>query len=352
MRRIALRIGIVTIVTAAASLGSVAPARAAHVACGQVITQSTTLDSDVGPCPNNGIVIGADNITLDLNGHRVFGTPNTGDGAGILLQNRQGVTVRRGTVSDFDGGVVILAGSRNTVAQIAAHNNIGASEGHPPATSTLYGDGILVQASSFNTIVANDVNNNGPFSGIGLIRGDTDHPAIPPGPVTDNLVQGNTVRNNIACRRGPFCDNDGIRVEPQVGPNNRILSNTVTGNGLDGIALFGFTSGNLVQGNTASGNGFHGAVRGDGIRIFGFGNTIQYNTATNNAAGGVSVARRTGLQGSFPATNPNGRNNVLIRNSAGGNGVFDLWDSNPDCDNNRWSGNTGRRVSPPCTLNP
>ena len=41
--------------------------------CGDTITADTTLDGDLIDCPNNGIVIGADNVTLDLNGHPVAG---------------------------------------------------------------------------------------------------------------------------------------------------------------------------------------------------------------------------------------------------------------------------------------
>ena len=48
-------------------------ASADHVSCGDTITADTTLDSDLIDCPNNGIVIGADDITLDLNGHRIDG---------------------------------------------------------------------------------------------------------------------------------------------------------------------------------------------------------------------------------------------------------------------------------------
>ena len=43
------------------------------VECGDTITADTTLDSDLTGCPNNGIVIGADDITLDLNGHTISG---------------------------------------------------------------------------------------------------------------------------------------------------------------------------------------------------------------------------------------------------------------------------------------
>jgi len=338
----------------------------AALSCGQTITQSTLLTNDVGPCSNNGIIIGADNIVLDLGGHRVFGTAVAGDGAGVLLQNRQGVTVRNGTVTDFDGGVVILGGSANTVVGMNALNNIGAASTNTGPSTTLYGDGILVQGSSNNQILRNTADNNGPFSGIGVITGDSDHPAIPPALANNNVIEGNRVTNNVACRRAGLCDNDGIRIEPRVGtscltgpticpgPGNRIVGNQVVGNGLDGISLFGFTSDNVVSGNTVDLNGYRGAVPGDGIRVFGSGNTVENNSASRNRAAGISVARRPPTVGSFPVTNPNGRNNVLRGNRAFGNVIFDLWDSNrgPDCDGNVWSANQGSVVAPPCTLNP
>ncbi|MGH9222394.1 MAG: right-handed parallel beta-helix repeat-containing protein [Acidimicrobiales bacterium] len=351
--------------TVATGLGLTGVADAA-VVCGQTITQSTTLTADVGPCSADGIVVGADNITLNLNGFRLFGTPATGDGAGVLVQSRTGVTVTRGTVSDFDGGVVILGGGNNTVSYATARDNIGASTGHQGIARTKYADGILVQGSSDNKILNNRAINNGWSSGIGLIPGDSDHPAIPPALTNNNLVQGNIVSNNVACRAGPFCDNDGIRVEPRAGsgcltgtaicpgPGNRIIGNTVTGNGLDGIALFGFTTANVVSDNIVFNNGFNGAVPGDGIRVFGSGNQILRNSADGNLASGISVARRQPTVGSFPATNPNGRNNVITGNRARGNRGFDLWDSNrnPDCDNNTWKGNGAGTGLAACTLTP
>ena len=41
--------------------------------CGDTITADTTLDRDLTNCPSNGIIIGADDITLDLNGHTISG---------------------------------------------------------------------------------------------------------------------------------------------------------------------------------------------------------------------------------------------------------------------------------------
>ena len=58
--------------TGAMALGG-QPSSASHVSCGDTITADTTLDNDLVDCPNNGIVIGADDVTLDLNGHTIDG---------------------------------------------------------------------------------------------------------------------------------------------------------------------------------------------------------------------------------------------------------------------------------------
>ncbi|HVL03267.1 MAG TPA: right-handed parallel beta-helix repeat-containing protein [Acidimicrobiales bacterium] len=334
------------------SLVLVGPAEAAHVGCGTVITQDATLHGNVGPCTGGGIIIETDGITLNLNGHAVFGTTEPGEGAGILLRQVTGVTVHSGTVARFDGGVVIEGGGYNSIGRITARDNVGRSSSHPAAAPTLYGDGIAVQSSTHNRIVDNHTLGNGPFSGIGLYElADNDHPTTPGTPNGDNLVRNNVVQDNVACRAGataPFCDNDGIRIEPAVGPRNVIDSNVVRGNGLDGISLFGRTHDNRVTNNSVGENGFNGAVRGDGIRVFGFRNLIQGNQVFANALDGISVGRRgIAPPGSLPA--PNGRDNRILDNVTGRNSRVDLYDSNPDCDNNIWQGNVYDLATPACT---
>jgi hypothetical protein len=57
------------------SLASSADAKTAvPVSCGETITTDTKLANDLSDCPQDGIVIGADDITLDLNGHTIDGT--------------------------------------------------------------------------------------------------------------------------------------------------------------------------------------------------------------------------------------------------------------------------------------
>ncbi|HSH62021.1 MAG TPA: hypothetical protein VK988_20710 [Acidimicrobiales bacterium] len=53
----------------------VGEASAGQLSCGQTLTTNPTLDSNVGLCSWPGIIVGADNITLNLNGFEVFGVP-------------------------------------------------------------------------------------------------------------------------------------------------------------------------------------------------------------------------------------------------------------------------------------
>jgi hypothetical protein len=336
--------------------------------CGQTITQSTTLTADLGPCPNFGLIIGADGIVLDLGGFRIFGTANFNDQAGVYMQGRTGVRVQNGTVTGFDGGVVIEGGSRNTVAGITASRNIGRQSG---GINTRYGEGIAIQSSSFNQILNNRTEDNGPFAGIGVYSlVDGDHPRATAGPSTNNVISNNQVLNNVVGRDGftGTTDNDGIRIEPTnplgstaVTASNQILNNTVIGSGLDGIAIFARSPGNVIRGNTSNNNGLFrvSARRGDGIIVFNQSDrtTVQNNFTSGNGDNGIRI------RGAVGAT-PGSLNNLIQGNTSVGNAVrptivqpvfaptgiaADLHDQNPNCDNNQWFGNRYRTANPACT---
>lgn len=337
----------------------VADAQAATVACGQTLTQSTTLTADLGPCPDYGLILGADGITLDLGGHRIFGTADHFDNAGVWVMQRTGTTVRNGTVSDFDGGVVIEGGSNNTVAGITAVDNIGIQL---PAQSTLYGDGILVESSQANHVVGNRAVNNGPFSGIGVVSlVDSDHPRATSGASSGNVIDSNQVAGNVVGRSGVVSastDNDGIRIEPG-SPANVITNNVVSGNGLDGISIFARSPDNVIRGNQVTANGFYrtSARRGDGIIVFNFSDRtdIENNVVSGNADNGIRIRGPLGA-------NPGSVNNRIVGNQSVGNAVlptiasaafgsaaYDLNDQNPACDNDVWFANRYRTANPPCT---
>src|SRR3954447_25231722 len=98
-------------------------AQAAGPACGSVVMKSTTLRADLANCPADGLVIGADNITLDLGGRTIDGIGTTEESAGVRLAGRHGVTVQGGTVREFDYGVKLDAADGNTVRRISATRN-------------------------------------------------------------------------------------------------------------------------------------------------------------------------------------------------------------------------------------
>lgn len=329
------------------------PASAAAVACGQVVTQSTTLTADVGPCPGDGIVIGANNITLDLAGHRVFGTDGKGDGnaAGIRVPMRTGVTVRRGTVSGFNAGVLIAGGSHNLVSNMIIRDNIG------PGGAAVLGDGVAVFHSAANRLVNNLVVHNGPFDGIGILGRGSDNNVV-----RANRVERTTGRLDTS-EAGPgiivinFLE-DADRNIPIRG--NRVLDNYISrnhGSGISNITSFDA----LISGNTIVDNGlstfgafFDGdnIYNGIGIQV-GAGapqttnDVVRGNSIRHNGSGGIFVNSGNGNRIEANTSMENGLvgifveslDNQIIRNVTGNNGVVDLFDANPDCDNNTWLGN-------------
>lgn len=356
-----LRIPVLGALATVLTLPMAGTAVATHVACGSVITTNTVLDSDVGPCPQGGVVVGADNITLDLNGHRIFGVVGVpADGVGVMLTGRTGVTVKNGTITDFDAGVALVAGGGNTVTGITARDNISALGVGD------WGDGIAMNNSIDNVITNNNVIHNGPFDGIGLF-----------GVSKGNTISGNLVKDNNI-ESGPTTNqDDGIRLEPNTS-NNTVTGNTVEGSGLEGIAIFASSTGNTVTNNVVRDNGFHDKNqqrRGDGIRAFQTGNTntIQGNSVFGNAASGI----RIDSQLNQILTNTTGGNdaapdvhilladlvvveatvrvvltlasNTVDTHVPPRNAAFDLYDTNPACGLNTWSGNTYGTAFPPCT---
>lgn len=333
------------------------------VTCGQTIMVSTTLAGDVGPCPNPGpgwgINIGADNVTLNLNGHRVFAANPPGEGPGVRLSRRLGVIVKNGTVDHFDCGVLIEGGNGNTVTGMTVEDNIGRSPG------SVCGDGIAIESSTGNLIEKSFARRNGPFSGIGIYSlVDSDHPRTTAIPSTGNKIDLNTVYDNTAGRNpnNPAdTDNDGIRVENR-GVGNSITQNYVFHNGLDGIALFADSGNNEVLYNTVQNNGTRTttARRGSGIIVFNRanGNLVSYNFVTGNSDNGIVI------QGPFGA-NAGSVGNRMLYNQAFGNSTqtpltpapggpfggptYDLQDRNPGCSGNQWYGNVWGIASPDCT---
>ena len=89
--------------------------------CGMVVTQSIELRNDLNDCLWDGLVVGADGITIDLNGHTVDGK---GIAAGIRNDGYDNVSVKNGTVIEFDHGVMLNPGTeRNIIESLVLESN-------------------------------------------------------------------------------------------------------------------------------------------------------------------------------------------------------------------------------------
>jgi Periplasmic copper-binding protein (NosD) len=237
------------IVAAALVAGALAaPASQAAPAplhCGATITKDTKLTKDLADCPGVGIRIGADDITLDLNGHTIAAAAQRNPKAhGILNVGHDRVTIKGGTVKGFGAYGVRLAGvERNHVVDMAMTANF---------------TGIGLVESSHN-LVERSAMTGSRFVGVNLTGG------------TANKVVHNRIADSIAY---------GVLLQTSVadhGANNRVLENAITGKGIqvnpgqvaatiarntlqgDGIAVYEPST--IVQGNTAAVSAPNGAVQ-------------------------------------------------------------------------------------------
>lgn len=374
------------------------PASAAPATkCGTVITASITLQANVGPCSGDGLIVRGTGITVNLGGHTVTGKKTSAETAGVFLDGSTGVTLRNGTVTGFDAGVLVQGGSSNTVTGIYAHDNINDNTGSQTTSHGCgLGDGITVDGSDGNTITSNTVVHNGPYSGISLLT-DADN----------NTVKGNTVENNnvpnfrpngVGNCGAPFSrpiQDIGIRVEGPGADNNLVQSNRVVNSAIGGITIHGYVycpptattgvcgtpqdqnTGNRIEFNYVADTGHDtytqdsladgiGVLRQGPASVVGVsqGNTISSNTVVNSYRHGVyvgnptqpgpkvgnSVVGNTVQYSLFDGIDvPSGSvNNTIDSNTAQYNGRVDGYDGNTNCDNNLWTNNVLDYVNQAC----
>jgi hypothetical protein len=259
------KLAMVTTAVIAATAAGAGPAEANHVACGDVITSDTTLDSDLFDCESNGIVIGADDITLDLDGHLVDGDEAEDMtcakeeicDVGIVLDGHDGVTVKGGTVHEFALGALVIGGSDSSLDRLRTTRN------------TFSG---MVVAESKSTALRRDL-----FRANGL---ETDQAGISVFETSKLRIAHSEIR-----------DNGDIGLYGESNAGSEIAENEIAGNHEAGILIDGsrmrFTR-NRVTGN------------GEGIVASGIRNTIKRNFVTRGIDGdessgiGISVEEGSG----------------------------------------------------------
>ncbi|MDX6327550.1 MAG: hypothetical protein QOK15_3904 [Nocardioidaceae bacterium] len=257
----------------------------AALACGDVITADTTLTADLVGCRGNGLVIGADSLSLDLNGHRIDGDglpstcpPTATCDVGIDLAGHDGIEVQGGTVSDFRFGIFGQdTTSHLVVRHVALRHN-----------SAL---GVLVYRTSHSVVADDTFDRNGV---VGLFIGDSRRILI-----THNVVSGShgygiglDSTNRSAVVGNKLHDNDhGVLVGNS--SHNVVARNVVWHSGGSSIDIGNDTSGESV-GNDIVGN----RLRDDGDAIVltnADRNVIARNVVTGTGSFGFPDAGGFGL---------------------------------------------------------
>jgi hypothetical protein len=177
-----------------------ASAEAEVVTCGQVITTDTTVENDLS-CGEqdpgeSALRIGAAGITLDLNGHRIFG-----DSHAIVNEGYDDVTIRNGTVVANDDVVMVTGVSRNTVDHLVVSGIV---------------DGVSVLDSDHTRVVSN------------VLQGATMRVGGPHNTVSQNRMQGFEGVLSVGGSRNRVVDNStdssGIQVS---GDHHRVARNHI-----------------------------------------------------------------------------------------------------------------------------
>ena len=238
-------------------------ASATHVQCGDTITASTTLDSDLVNCPPpHAVLIAGRGVTLDLGGHTVDGTgAGFGIRSGLPGSSAAESKVLNGLVREFQTGVELSSGPDQAVREVIVTGNQTG-----------------VRLTHGRRLVAERVTATGNVIGINLTN------------LIDPVVADNDVFANAAGMGGGA-----------VIANGTFARNRIHDYEFGGLGFVGMFDSRVVD-NRSSRNGLYGILLDDSC----FRNVVESNRAERNGTDGILIE--------------GGENSVLIRNRTDRNG--------------------------------
>jgi len=309
------------------------------LSCGDIITTTTTLTANLGPCDGVALTVGASNIRLNLNGWSIIGffksLPDCTEVVtpcleGVNVGGTTNVTINGpGTITGFSFGVSVFdvtghrTGSSGTTVR---HVHFVANSAIGIAFVVGAGNRILNNTFSANPCIAIKID---AVAGARIIGNAISGSNAPPASNTCGMQQSatggglgigivSTSTGAMVKHNSVNNSTNGIFVDSSSSPIT-VRANDFSGNTQDGIAM---ESQATLTGNQANGNGR------DGISVaFGSLSRIQFNTANSNGHNGIGLGDLLGASGN---------NNTISSNRALGNGSnsvfapsFDLfWDGN------------------------
>jgi parallel beta helix pectate lyase-like protein len=284
-------LGLLSAAVAASALLVLGPgqAQATNVHCGDVITQDTTLASDLLGCSYPALTITGENVVLDLNQHVVEGgisAPRllTGSRGNLMVENG---TVRNGGVDVESYATVTIRGITTTRVfaneidqRVLIENNVVGGDGL---------GGITVGRAP-GEVNHNVIRNGG--TGLALFKGFE-------GSATDNLIEENQHGMDMSHSAATLIRNT-VRSNSYYGAANgqggpyTWIRNVISDNGGPGMYL-GY--GHVLKGNLITRNA------GDGIATYGpVSLSEEQDTITGNGQAGIRVTANQGPNGTLKLT--------------------------------------------------
>ncbi len=314
--------------------------------CGQTVTQSCTLNATMTCSSGYGLIIGADDITINGAEYTIDGqSPGTcedynraGISGTITSSTRDNVTIKDLKVKNFCSGIYFEAyGSGSKFTNLTIEN------------CTIYDNGLNATGKKTNGIKMiwvydSTINNCTIYNNTG--GADCDPPCENGGSGiwmyagNDNNITNNKIYDN---KKGGFF----TKAKPL---RNNISHNEIWGNHQGGIILrCKCCANNTIEYNTVAHN------YGTGIFIGGPCNTIRHNDIVNNKNGSIEELPDTGHNGCgvnfgrddsdidcgyAPCGSIGSRYNNLSSNRICGNEYLDIWERATVRNNNTGDNNT------------
>jgi parallel beta-helix repeat protein len=250
--------------------GLVSPSKAraqGGLYCGAIVTQSVTLHHDLYGCVQGGITIARSGVTVDLNGHTITGL---GEGDGIAAAGVTGVTIKNGSVRNFEAGLRFAGVTGSLVHDTRFSLNSDASA--------------WVEGSTGNKFLRLTMTENGDggfrliASSKNRIAGSTIAGASDAGVGMESLSSYNRLVRNKVSLAG-----EGVKIDD--GTGNRVFRNTLSYNGGAGVEVASDAHSTRINENQTN---FNGA---DGIFVEAFGAQINRNRSGCNGGMGINATQ-------------------------------------------------------------
>jgi parallel beta-helix repeat protein len=313
-------LGVVALLAAALVLLS-APASSygrSAARCGKVVTANFTLTHDLLNCPGDGLVVGANGITINLNGKTLDGVSI---GAGIVNNGFDRVTIRNGRIQGFNYGVWlrpetklnVVTGLTVTTSEYAGVQLTNADWNNRITRNIIElqaGEGVAIAEGSSGNVVSHNKIRTNEANGVYILGSAGNR-------IVRNKITGNSDRNlrldkahNNRVLRNTFARGGDAAVELTESNQNVLARNKITTSGDAGFVL-SHSNGNRLLANTATSSSDAGA-----FLQFSNNNTLRKNAFFGNPAG-IDLAHAHGNIIESNAANANMGNGINLEDSNG-----------------------------------